>query len=107
MGRVALLKHCLLQGILQHLRIVLPALGNAVNVHALEHLSSQKSETRRAAGRVVGGVGEPRSVGIDQQAMGAAWQLKHTKAASARCAPQLFAVIAVPGRDVALSRLFR
>ena len=33
-----------LQGILLHLQIVLPALGNAVNDHALEHLGSRKAK---------------------------------------------------------------
>jgi hypothetical protein len=41
----ALLKDCLLQGILQRLQIALPALGNAVNDHALEHLNSRNRKS--------------------------------------------------------------
>jgi hypothetical protein len=47
----ALLKDCLLQGILQHLHIALSALGNAVNGHVLEHQDSRKE---KATGSVAG-----------------------------------------------------
>lgn len=47
----ALLKDCLLQGILQHLHIALSALGNAVNGHVLEHQDSRKE---KATGLVAG-----------------------------------------------------
>jgi hypothetical protein len=50
-GGAALLKDCLLQGILQHLHIALSALGNAVNGHVLEHQDSRKE---KATGSVAG-----------------------------------------------------
>ena len=54
----ALSKDCLLQGIGQHLQVALSALGNAVNDHALEHLSSRKNKARLSAGSYTNWVGK-------------------------------------------------